>query len=137
MGGRRTGQVHAVARWPSAVSSHSESQAAYSFTFERVTPAVILKVYKLHLSKMSVESTAGVPLAFVFSYQEQYPRDDIDFAEDKIRCFHFLVNSIFCCFISVPCGLSGRPHTAKHGGWGERLKQYFHLMFVQEIVLIS
>lgn len=118
MGGRRTGQVRAIAWWPSVVSSHSENKAAYSFTFERVTPAVILKVYKLHLSKMSVESTAGVSLAFVCSYQEQYPRDDIDFVEDKIRCFHFLVNSIFCCFISVPCGLSGRPHTAKHVGWG-------------------
>lgn len=62
---------------------------------------------------MSVESTAWVSLTFVFSDQKQDPKDDIHFVENKIRCFHFLVNCIFCCFVSL-CPATHQPdHTKK------------------------
>lgn len=58
------------------------------------------EVSKLHPSKMSVESSDWVPAPFAFSYQEQGPRDDIDFVVDKIRSFDLLASSKFC-FVSL------------------------------------
>lgn len=59
-----------------------------------------------------MESTAWVSLTSVFSDQKQDPKDDIHFVENKIRCFHFLVNCIFCCFVSL-CHATHQPDHKK------------------------
>lgn len=76
-------------------------QATYICTSQTATPAFTLKVYKQRLSKMSMESPAWVSLTFV-------SETGSILLKTNIRCFHFLVKSIDCCFISL-CHVTYQP----------------------------